>query len=223
LRKKRALCPAPPPAPGGAAEKGRKDRADAAWEDAAVLYIYLKQTATLNRGQSVALRDVAQLAGVNSSVNQVKDVVLGRVGDGVLLITAADVAAALNREDVTFLGAPACAVQPRQKDDNKAVMYLKAAFVALLLFVGGAMTVLTYQTDVNMPETHVALSRIFTGSEGVSPWIVVPYCAGVGLGVLFFTNVLPGRKKEPSLFELEDFLSKSEQRKYDIAKAEEEK
>lgn len=188
-----------------------------------MLFVYLKQSATLNRGQSVALRDVAQIAGVNASVQQVKDVVLGTVGDGMLLITAADVAAALNREDVTLLGAPACAVQPRQKDDSKPIMYLKAAFVAILLFVGGAMTVLTYQTDVNMPETHMALSKIFTGSDEVSPWIAVPYCAGVGLGVLFFTNVLPGKKKEPTLFELEEFLNKSDQRDYDVAKAEEKK
>ena len=71
-----------------------------------MLFIYLKQSATMNRGESVALRDVAQLAGVNAGIKQVKDTVLGTVGQELLLITAADVAAALNREDVTFLAAP---------------------------------------------------------------------------------------------------------------------
>jgi hypothetical protein len=188
-----------------------------------VLFIYLKQSAVMNKGENVALRDIAQLAGVNAGIKDIKDVILGKMGDETLLVTAADIAAALNREDITFLGASACAVQPRQKDNSKAVMYLKAIFVAMLLFVGGAMTVLTYQTDVNMPETHMALSKIFTGSDEVSPWITLPYCAGVGIGVLFFTNVLPGKKKSPSLFELEEFSQKSDQQKYDIAKAEEKK
>ncbi|MGI6151496.1 MAG: hypothetical protein ACOYIR_06055 [Christensenellales bacterium] len=188
-----------------------------------MLFIYLKQSAIMNKGESVALRDVAQLAGVNAGIKQVKDVVLGTVGEEMLLITAADVAAALNREDVTFLGAPACAVQPRQKEDSRLVMYLKAVFVAILLFVGGAMTILTYQTDVDMPETHMVLSRIFTGSDDLSPWITLPYCAGVGIGVLFFTNILPGKKKSPSLFELEEFSAQSDQQKYDVAKAEEKK
>lgn len=188
-----------------------------------MLFIYLKQSATMNRGESVALRDVAQLAGVNAGIKQVKDIVLGTVGQELLLITAADVAAALNREDVTFLGAPACAVMPRQKADSRLVMVLKAVFVAALMFVGGAMTVLTYQTDVDMPETHLALSQIFTGSQENSPWITIPYCAGVGIGVLFFTNVLPGKKKTPSLFELEEFAQRSDQQQYEVAKAEEEK
>ncbi len=188
-----------------------------------MLFIYLKQSATMNRGESVALRDVAQLAGVNAGIKQVKDTVLGTVGQELLLITAADVAAALNREDVTFLGAPACAVTPRQKADGRLVMVLKAVFVAALMFVGGAMTVLTYQTDVDMPETHASLSQIFTGSQETSPWITIPYCAGVGIGVLFFTNVLPGKKKTPSLFELEEFTQKTDQQKYEVAKAEEEK
>lgn len=188
-----------------------------------MLFIYLKQSATMNKGESVALRDVAQLAGVNAGIKQVKDIVLGTVGEGMLLVTAADVAAALNREDVTFLGAPACAVHPRQKPDSRLIMVLKVVFVAALMFVGGAMTVLSYQTDVDMPEAHASLSRIFTGSAEVSPWITIPYCAGVGIGVLFFTNILPGKKKTPSLFELEEFAKSAEQQKYDVAKAEEEK
>jgi len=188
-----------------------------------VLFIYLKESAMLNAGESVALRDIAQLAGVNASIKQVKDTALGTLGEDVVLFTAADVAAALNREDVTFLGAPACAVSPRSKQDKKWIKAVKIVFVAALMFVGGAMTVLSYQTDVDMPEAHAALSKIFTGNADTSIWITLPYCIGVGLGVLFFTNVFPSKKKTPSLFELEDFTKKKVQHDFDVSKAEEKK
>ncbi len=188
-----------------------------------MLYIYLKQTVMLNKGERVALRDIAQLAGANSQIIQVKDTVLGRIGEDMLLITAADVAAALKRDDLTFLGAPACAVQPRQKQDSKLIMVFKTVFVAALMFVGGAMTVISYQTDVDMPEAHLAITRIFTGSEETFPWITIAYCVGVSGGVLFFTNVIPGKKKKPTLFELEEFAMNTDQQKYDISKAEEQK
>ena len=190
---------------------------------ALLLYIYLKQSALLDKGSPVALRDVAQLCAVGAQVKSIRDIELARLAEDPLLITAADVIAAVNREDVTMLGASACAVLPRNQPQNKWIAALKTLFVAMLLFIGGGMTVLAYQTDVSMPDVHTALAELFTGDAGNVLWVTLPYCLGVGLGVLFFSNVLPGRKKEPTIFELEQFQKENETIQYQNAKAEEEK
>ena len=188
-----------------------------------MLYVYIKKSATLDRGTPVALRDVAQLSYVGNEAQTAGDTVLAQLEDNPILITAADVAAALNREDVTLMGADACAVVPREKQQSAALRYLKTGLVAVLLFVGGAMSVLTYQTDTDMPETHAVISRVFTGSEDNGMWVTLPYCIGVGLGVLFFSNVLPGKKKEPTLFEIEQYLKEKQVEDYNVSKAEEDK
>lgn len=188
-----------------------------------MIYIQLKQNAVLSPHTGVALRDVAQLSFVGGKDKRVGDTPLARLEQDPVLITAADIAAALNREDITFTGEPSCLVTPRQKQDSAALRWLKTAFVTALLFVGGAMSVLAYQTDTDMPETHRVISRVFTGSEENGLWVTIPYCIGVGLGVLFFSNVLPGKKREPTLFEIEQYTKEQQVSDYDIAKAEEEK
>ena len=188
-----------------------------------MLYVYLKQSAQLEQGRTVRLRDVAQLCAVGGKPSKAEETALASMQEKQLTVTAGDVVAALGREDVTMLGAPSCIVSAKPSPQSRFSLLWKTVFVAALLFLGGGMTILSYQTDVAMPDVHSALSKIFTGDESNVLWITLPYCIGVGAGVLFFSNVLPGRKKSPSIFDLEQFQKQNEVSQYVASQAEEEK
>ena len=188
-----------------------------------MIYVYLKQCVQVAKNSAVRLGDVAQVVALGGGVKEARAVVLGRLEDSPFLLTAADVVFALGREDVTMLGAPACAVVPLQAADKPALHWFKAAVVCALLFVGGGMTVLAYQTDTAMLDAHAAIAQTVTGDEQDAPWVSLPYCAGVGLGVLLFSNVLPGKKKKPSVFEIEQFEKQDQERRYLADQAEGEK
>ncbi len=186
-------------------------------------FIYMKEGTTLNPGENIALRDVAQIHSAGANSKEIENILLGHVEDNTVFITAGDVAHALDREDITLMGADACAVSVRKAPQNKWMVFLKTLFVAVLLFIGGGMTVLCYQTDTAMPDVHGVLADVFLDGEQDILWISIPYCVGVGLGVLFFSNMLPGKKKEPTTFEIEQFLSEQEELQYQKANAEEDK
>lgn len=188
-----------------------------------MIYIYLKQSATLPCQSTVCLSDVAQVCRLGGPKDAIVGKQLGKLKKDAFLITATDVIAALGREDVTMLGAPACVVLPAPVADKPFKHWTKAVLVAILLFVGGGMTVLSYQTDTAMLDAHKALSVMVTGTEDNAAYVALPYCIGVGAGALLFSNVLPGKKKSPSLFELEQFEKEEEQREYLANKTEEDK
>lgn len=170
-----------------------------------MLYIYIKKGLQTADGAEITLEQIAEIyQSDGSGAKQEKQLVLGTARKNQMtLITAIDVAKALQNDSAQIFG-DACCVTVVQSQ-SKGSLVFKTILVALLMFAGGMMTIVNYHSDVDMPVGHEALSRIFTGSENFSPWINIVYALGVGFGVLFFSNMLPGKKKEPNIFEIEQY------------------
>ena len=88
----------------------------------------------------------------------------------------------------------------------KYIDYIKIALCCILIFFGSAFTIMTFNTDVSMPELFSHIYEDVTGlpHKGVTI-LEISYSIGIGLGIIIFYNHF-GKKKlsnDPTPIELE--------------------
>lgn len=92
------------------------------------------------------------------------------------------------------------------KCECKYVDYLKIALCCILIFFGSAFTIMTFNTDVSMPELFKHIYEDLTGKPHKGVTILeISYSIGIGLGIIIFYNHF-GKKKisnDPTPIELE--------------------
>lgn len=169
-----------------------------------MLYVFLKQSAIVNENSSILLEDVANVYGsAKEDVDKIKKIIVGQIEQELSIISALDVIKAIKDDSAVVNGEQVCNVTPFVKEKKGVVYYGKVIFIALLLLIGGAATIINFNTDVEMIRVHEIISRVLTGGENFSRWISIAYSLGIGFGVIFFANMLPNKKSEPTIFDIE--------------------
>lgn len=73
--------------------------------------------------------------------------------------------------------------------------WVKAAFIFIVVFVGAAFAILTFNSDVNVAEVFENIYRLVTGESPAGFHILeAGYCVGLAVGILVFYNHFSGRK-----------------------------
>lgn len=75
------------------------------------------------------------------------------------------------------------------KPKNKIVEYAKALFVMLTAFFGGAVSIMTFNTDVSVSDVFGLTYKLVLGQEQSGAGIVeISYSVGLALGIIVFYN-----------------------------------
>lgn len=75
------------------------------------------------------------------------------------------------------------------KSKNKIFEYVKGAFVMLTAFFGGAVSIMTFNTDVSISDVFGLTYQLVLGQEQKGAGIVeISYSIGLALGILVFYN-----------------------------------
>ena len=75
------------------------------------------------------------------------------------------------------------------KKQNKAVEYIKAAFVTLTAFFGAAVSIMTFNTDVSIGDVFGLMYQLVLGQEQTGAGIVeISYSIGLAIGIIVFYN-----------------------------------
>lgn len=78
---------------------------------------------------------------------------------------------------------------------KKSMEYVKLVFMALIVFIGAAFTIMTFNTDVSVGEVFDNLYYLITGMKKSSGSILeVSYSVGLLIGILGFYNHFKGSK-----------------------------
>ncbi|MCC8081675.1 MAG: stage V sporulation protein AA [Lachnospiraceae bacterium] len=97
--------------------------------------------------------------------------------------------------EIVSLGAPDFVVRYEPSAEKYAAQYLKVAVVCVILFFGGAFTIMTFFQDVAVGDVF---DRFYLRVTGVTPAGVTPlevsFCVGIAVGIMLFYNHV-GRKK----------------------------
>lgn len=175
-----------------------------------VVYIGLKTNINRLVDSHIRVGDVAEIHIQGRNCNELMDLVIKKVKPGWQTIQAVDVVKVLYQKlnpetRIEMIGEKRCMVQGMPvKQKRRAFKFVTALFLAVLMFLGGALTLMNFHADVSMPEVHAMLSTMITGDQDISNlWINIPYSIGIALGVLIFTGIGKKRSK-PNLFEIEE-------------------
>ena len=79
--------------------------------------------------------------------------------------------------------------QPKAKKENHSWLYIKVAFVSLLLLAGASTSIMSFHSDAQMPQVFQTYYKIFFGKSVEMPLLLaVPYSIGLGVGIILFFN-----------------------------------
>ena len=80
---------------------------------------------------------------------------------------------------------------------NRFVEFLKVAFISLVVFLGSAFTIMTFNTDVSVGEQFEIIYTLLLGHTGESMNILeITYSIGIGGGMIIFFNHYSRKKTE---------------------------
>ena len=148
--------------------------------------------------KEVFLEDVAEVFfGGKQRSDTGKTLVFRIPSDGkkTYLLSVIDLIQALHRKypevTVNNVGETDILVEYLPKAEQKSKLWIwgKVAFVALILFIGAATTIMCFHTDVQLPLIFQNIYYIIFGENREMPPILsIPYSIGLGLGIIIFFN-----------------------------------
>lgn len=101
------------------------------------------------------------------------------------------------------VGAPECCIFLREKQHSRLVTALKAALLAIVMFFGGAVAIMTFHEDVNMSAVLSDIYAFFTGEQTASvPVVSIPYSVGIVAGFVVLLGLVHRKRHKPTLLEL---------------------
>lgn len=181
-----------------------------------LIHVYVKLKGKVKHSPGTALRvgDVADILTDSSHESSIRDTVLHvlRPEDGNrYVVDLMHVISAVHKlvPDAAVHGIGAGQMLVDVQIPKRPVSLLLVAFVWLVLFIGSALAIMNFHTDVSMQEVHVRVYELVTGKKNAHPLILqIPYSIGVGAGMILFFNHLFRKRfnDEPSPLELEMFL-----------------
>lgn len=105
------------------------------------------------------------------------------------------------------LGAPDVIITYEEQSKNsKLLQALKVIGIGMIVFVGGAYSIMSFNNDTNAPELFAQIYRLFMGKEQTGFSVLeATYCIGMAIGILAFFNHFGKRKiaVDPTPLEVE--------------------
>ncbi len=148
--------------------------------------VYLKDIANLSCSDPAVLAKMQAL-----KIRTIKEEQYGRypmaVTDIVKKIQALD-----SNVDVTHIGEPNFIMtfeDPSKK--RRLISVIKIIFVCIVTFIGTAFSIMTFNSDVDIPKLFEEIYVEFTGMEYTGFTVLeISYSIGIGLGAVFFSTIL---------------------------------
>lgn len=167
------------------------------------VYLKLPQSAqVVNR--KIFLKDVAELYTSDTETKKkIGDIILYTVdGDKnqKLIFSVMKLIEAIQKEHpglkIINIGEPDFIVEYQMPvAPKKAMEYFKLAVLSLVVFLGAAFTIMTFNTDVSVGEVFDNLYYLVTGTKkNTGSVLEIAYSVGILLGILGFYNHFKGQK-----------------------------
>lgn len=172
-----------------------------------MLYVQVKGRAVIRPGDALTVGHLALVADENGKpcADALALPVPCPHKEGVWTLPAIAVVNALAplKKRLALMGETECFVHVVPEDKRNRTHPLRAAAAFILLLVGSAMAITWFHADVNMLGAQKDLYRFLTGGDPQNMLLIVlPYAAGVGLGVALFYSLI-GRKKTISPLDIQ--------------------
>lgn len=163
-----------------------------------VVYVKMKDKILVEEVKDIKIEDIAEIIGDEDLKNEIEKRHILTISSNVnkmYEISLSNVIKAINNMDSSILvhsiGEKETIIKYLYKKEkqNKVWQFCKIVFVSFIVFFGGAVAIMTFHTDVSMPEIHKQIFETFMGVRVDKPLLVqIPYSIGIGLGIILFFN-----------------------------------
>ena len=162
--------------------------------------IYIKPMEKVQMAQKrvVLLRDVAEVLTEGMSAGEAETLPVFQIPSDrkkTYLLSVIDLIQVLKQKypdaAVSNVGETDILIEylPKAEVRNRWLTWAKVTFVAAVLFIGSATTIMCFHTDVQMPMVFQNIYYMFYGENRDMPAILsVPYSIGLGVGIIIFFN-----------------------------------
>jgi stage V sporulation protein AA len=121
---------------------------------------------------------------------------------------------------ITNLGPTECNVFLKHQPGSGFVKYLKAVLLCLVMFFGGAVAIMAFHEDVDMPSVHSGIYEFFTGiRQEIVPVVSIPYSIGIAVGFVMLFGLYRKKKNKPTVLDIDMHNHENEMRDYLAAKS----
>lgn len=178
------------------------------------VYIKINDSAKVNK-TFVTIGDVAKIYSTNKCLTQkikpLKVYTFHNPKDNRIIISSMKIIEIINNQfpdlNIIHIGSTDFLLEYQPlKCACKYIDYIKVALCSILIFFGSAFTIMTFNTDVSMPELFTHIYEDVTGKPHTGVTILeLSYSVGIGLGIIIFYNHF-GKKRlsnDPTPIELE--------------------
>jgi len=179
--------------------------------------IYLKpnKKVSIVKNRNVLIKDIADVFAPPNLLKKVKNIKLIEIKSNEkkkYLITIIDIIEAIDLalpgHTINNVGETDTVIefQPEEKKKNKAVDFLKIAFVSIVLFAGSSTAIMSFHSDSQMAAVFENYYYIFFNEKIENPIIIdLPYSIGLAVGIIVFFNHFSGKKitDDPTPIEVE--------------------
>lgn len=148
--------------------------------------------------REVLLRDVAEILLSGQTAGEAERLAVFQIPEErkrTYLISVVDLIRVLNQKypnaTVNNVGEMDILIEylPRAEGRRPLWLWAKAAFVALVLFVGASTTIMCFHSDTQLPLIFENMYYLFFGENKEVPKLLsIPYSIGLGIGIIVFFN-----------------------------------
>jgi stage V sporulation protein AA len=181
------------------------------------IYVKPVKKVTVSERRAITVKDVAEVVATADVVKKVEAMRLLEIADDGkqkknFLISVTDIIKQIKKTypeyTVNNVGEQDTWVQyaAQKSQDSSWFKWLKIAFVVIVLMVGSATAIMSFQSDSQMPKVFENYFRLFYGEHRSNPRIItIPYSIGLAVGIIAFYNHFLGKKltDDPTPIEVE--------------------
>ena len=170
------------------------------------LFVIVRNQVNALPGQSLTLRDLAELGGDQEIIGRIGGVEVIAKAKMHQVVSALTLVRAIRAQEgeaqINLMGATATVVEPVISAPTR-LAWLRTVLACAVLFVGSGLAIMNFHADVDMPKVQSAIYRVIVGESPARAYIMqIPYSLGVGAGILLFFRGA-GRIREPGPLQLE--------------------
>lgn len=180
------------------------------------LFFCLKKSIYV-KSNSLALSEICEIYGTDDTAKLSKYTI---AFDNIAkTVTAFDVSKELSMMypdfTITNIGPLECDILLHNNPQSKKILILKTLVLCIIMFFGGAITIMTFHEDTNMRSVHTSIYQFFNGEEKEDvPIVSIPYSFGIAVGFALLYGLFKKKKNQPSILDLNIFEHRNTLKKY---------
>ena len=179
------------------------------------VYIKPNKKVALNQHPIIRVKDLAEVyapKGLKNQIEQIEVMTVSQPPKSNYLISVIDIIKTIDNampgHTINSVGEMDTIIEYSQKTKktNQLWLWIKVAFVSLLLLAGSATAIMSFHTDSQIPKVFESYYSAFFDKENKNPVIIdLPYSIGLAVGIIVFFNHFMGKKitDDPTPIEVE--------------------